>query len=46
MDTGRSFENDIGHLYADDLRDSRPRVVEHRQQQMVALRGPRFPGLP
>ena len=46
MDAGGTVENDVDHAHANDLGDPRAGVVEHGQQQMVALRRPAFSGLP
>ena len=43
MHTSATVENDVGNTYADDLRDPRTGVVEHGQEQMVALRCPTSP---
>jgi hypothetical protein len=40
MDAGRGVEHDIADLYANHLRDPCPGVVEHGQQEMIALRSP------
>ncbi|WP_233490343.1 hypothetical protein, partial [Thiocapsa marina] len=40
MHTSRRLQYNIGDPHGDDLRDARPGVVEHGQQQVVALRRP------
>src|SRR5437899_10320085 len=35
-----AIQNHVGYAYADDLRDPCPGVLEHGQQQMIALRSP------
>ena len=46
MHASGSFKNDIRYAHTDYLGNTRAGVVEHRQQQMVALRSPTRAWLP
>jgi hypothetical protein len=46
VDASWAVKHHIAEVHADDLRDSRPSVVEHGQQEMVALRCPGTARLP